>query len=385
MTWPHYTEACRRDVDALLKKGGTLSAYRANPKVGVGPAEGSLAWRLEREIEHIFKIKHAIAVNSGTAALHAALASLDLRGGKVITSPYSFSATVSAIILAGGTPVFADVDEFTYNITKETVDEAWQKGTKAVLPVSLFGLPAEVSAIAGLGATVIEDGCQAVGAVREGAYQSPKALATAWSFNGGKNVPAGECGALVTESDEVAQKARYLLNHAENFGQKWVGYNYRPNELTCCVAYHGVKALMGRNTERARLARSLFYAIQREFTYASLRWQDYLHMPPYQHTHGNHAFYVWPFLWYGGTRRLPLGRNTFVQRMKRKGFEIGEGYITPTLNEYPAFKRYCKRKLPVVEQLSKKTLCIWSGVVPGASDDDMGRFATAMVEAVKCK
>src|ERR1700690_566972 len=101
MTWPNYSPTCRKAVDQLLKNGGSLSAYRANKKVGAGPTEGSYAWKLERPAEKAFHVKHAGAVNSGTAALHAALSACDLGGRDVITTPYSFSATVSAILMAG--------------------------------------------------------------------------------------------------------------------------------------------------------------------------------------------------------------------------------------------------------------------------------------------
>src|ERR1700690_615705 len=140
---PSYSATTRKAVNELLKRGGSLSAYRANKDYGSGPVEGSYAWKLEREIEKRFKVKYAVAVNSGTAALHAALGSLDLRGMEVVTSPYSFSATVSAIVLAGGIPVFADVDPYTFCITKETVKRVITKRTRAILPVHLFGGLAE--------------------------------------------------------------------------------------------------------------------------------------------------------------------------------------------------------------------------------------------------
>ena len=120
--WPSYSKECRRAVDDLLRKGGSLSAYRANPlfPTWTGPSKDSYAWRLEREIERKFGVRHAVAVNSGTAALHAALASLNLKDGQeVVVSPYTFSATASAILLSGGTPVFADVDPYTFCISKK--------------------------------------------------------------------------------------------------------------------------------------------------------------------------------------------------------------------------------------------------------------------------
>lgn len=110
-TWPRYSAACRRDVDRLLRKGGSLSAYRSNPDYPIGPAEGSWAWRLERHAEEMFGAKHVVACSSGTMALQAALFAMNLpAGSEVVTTPFTFSATAATIIRAGLLPVFADVD-----------------------------------------------------------------------------------------------------------------------------------------------------------------------------------------------------------------------------------------------------------------------------------
>lgn len=220
--WPNYSPSCRKAVDELLRKGGSLSAYRANKDYGSGPTEGSYAYRLEREIEKRFKVKHAVACNSGTAALHAAIVAAlgkpRSAASEVIVSPYTFSATAAAILHAGYTPVFADVDPYTFCISKETVKRVISKRTKAILPVHLFGGLADVDGLLSFGVPVIEDACQAVGAKdSKGRYSGTVGLAGAYSFNGSKNVPAGEAGCLVTNSTKVAEYARLLMNHSENF------------------------------------------------------------------------------------------------------------------------------------------------------------------------
>jgi len=361
-TWPYYSGECQEAVTSLLLQGGSLSAYRANPQVGVEPRKDSYAWKLEREVERRFRVKHAVAVNSGTAALHAGLASLDLRGGEVITSPYTFSATASAIVLAGGTPVFADVDPYTFCITPETVKPYVTKRTKAILPVHLFGGLADVHGLRAFGVPVIEDACQAVGASRQGVYSGAFGLAGAYSFNGGKNVPAGECGVLVTNDPKVAQRARLLMNHAENFGADWVGLNYRPNELTACVAYHGLLELKERNQQRITLARHLYS--RTPIGHPVHRW------------YGDHVFYVAPF-----TLRK-LDRSLFIKRMKRMGVTVGGGYVTPPIHHYPAFRKYAKRELPIVDELSFKTLCLLDCVRPPATERDMEYVAECMKKAL---
>jgi len=372
MTWPNYSKACRSAVDDLLRKGGSLSAYRANPlfPTWTGPAEGSYAYKLEREIERKFRVRHAVAVNSGTAALHAALASLSLRPGEeVVTSPYTFSATASAILLSGGTPVFADVDPYTFCITKETVKRVITKRTRAILPVHLFGGLADMRGLLSLGLPVIEDACQAVGARSSDGYSGTTGLAGAYSFNGGKNVPAGECGMLVTNDDKVSEAARRFMNHGENFKRKEIGYNYRPNELTCAVAYHGLLELDERNERRRALAEKLCLEMRSKLP----------HLASTPHTWGeDHAFYVFALTL---TKFMP--RDLFIKRMKKRGIYASAGYLTPPLHMFPAFKKYARGRLPVVEELSFKTLCLINDLTPDKPLSYARKVAEAMRESLK--
>lgn len=372
MTWPTYSVACRSAVDDLLRRGGSLSAYRANKDYGVEPRLDSWACRLERQLERRMGVKHAVVVNSGTAALHAGLVNLDLRGGEVITSPYTFSATASAIVLAGGVPVFADVDSDSFCITKETVKRVVTRRTKAILPVHLFGGMAKTDEIASLGLPIVEDACQAVGSHIGGRHSGSFSLGGAYSFNGGKNIPAGECGAFVTNSDSLARSARLLMNHAENFGTDYVSYNYRPNELTACVAYHGLMELNENNRERISLAEALTSYIK-----AEKRLERFIEIPESVKFDGSHVYYVYCF------KLKNISRRLFARRMKdRWNIHVGEGYINPCLHEYKAFKKYARGPLPVAEELSRKSLCLFSHVTPGNTIAEMERTVKAMVNCV---
>lgn len=353
-TWPYYSPECRREVDALLKKGGSLSAYRANKNVGVGPREGSEAWKLEREIERKFRVKHAVAVNSGTAALHAALVAIGVSGRDVVVSPYTFSATCSAILLAGGRPVFSDVDPYTFCITKETVKRVITKRTAAILPVDLFGLMADVDGLKEFDRPIISDSCQAVGAGRDGKYSGTVADAGVYSFNGSKNIPAGEGGCLVTNDTRIANKARLFINHQENFGLKEVSPNYRIQEVVALIARHGLKELEERNQRRVDLMSVLYSEL------CHLTW-DNKQLPFLQlttHQKGECVYYVYPFTVNN------IDRSLFIKRMKRHGITVGAGYITPPLHHYPAFKKYATLELPVVDELSSKTLCLLYCLTP---------------------
>ena len=377
MTWPMYSKACRKDVDSLLKAGGSLSAYRANPKFPswTGPLEGSWADRLERDVVRRFGVRYAVAVNSGTAALQAALATLRLKDGEeVVTTPYSFSATVAAILLSGGRPVFADVDPGSFCISKETVKRVIGKRTRAILPVHLFGGLADLRGLQSFGLPVIEDACQAVGARSSDGYSGTQGLAGAYSFNGTKNVPAGECGMVVTNDPKVAETARYLGNHGENFHQKQVGMNFRPNEVTACIAWHGLQDLEVRNQRRQALAAEMNAVRHLDLVRAGVT------RPFGPDGDESHVYYVYPFTL---DARFPLPRAEFIKRMAKRGIPVGAGYITPTLDRYPAFRQYARGPLPVVHELSSKTLCILSTLTPDRPLSYAKTVADAMRESLR--
>lgn len=150
------------------------------------------------------------------------------------------------------------------------------------------------------------------------------------------------------------------MNHWENFGNG-IGYNYRPNELTACVAYHGLLELEERNQRRIDLAETLLESMGEGWTHFKCPTRPTAmsyNMPPWD-LNGGHVFYVLPLNLYRGA-----DRDKFIKRMKRMGIPVGAGYITPTLNHYPAFRKYARGPLPVVEELSSKTLCILSTLTP---------------------
>lgn len=366
MTWPTYSAACRNSVNLLLQEGGSLSAYRANKAFGAEPKLGSWAQRLESQLAMRMGVKYAVAVNSGTAALHAALSAIGVRGGEVVTSPYTFSATASAILLAGGRPVFADVDSDTFCISAETVKKHINCRTKAIVPVDLFGGLADPK-LWSMGVPVIEDACQAVGATKA------LGLATCISMNGGKNIPAGECGAMLTNNRKIAEQARLFMNHSENFGVDYVSYNYRPNELTACVAYHGLMELGENNRQRIQLAEALTSMIR-----ASRVLSRFIEVPESVKFDGSHVFYCYPF------KVKNMNRKRFAARMKnRYGITVGEGYIRPALHAYKAFRKYAKGRLPIVEKLSSESLCLFYDVAPGATIKDMEHKVDAMEFCVR--
>ena len=368
-SWPVYSPECRDKVDRLLRAGGSLSAYKANPDVGPEPYLGSWADRLERRAVNLSGYRYAVVVNSGTAALHVGLEALGVRGKEVITSPFTFSATVGAIVQAGGIPVFADIDERYFGLERKAVDSVLSRKTAAILPVSIFGCRSGLKALSGLPVPIVEDACQAAGVK----YDGPKPLWSVWSFNGGKQVPAGEAGCFLTDSAALARKARLVMNHGENFGSD-VGWNYRPNEVTCCIAWHGLDSLPQRQRQRLINVQALESFIAQD---------DYLtgRVCPFNYTEP-HGYYVWPFDYWGHIGGH-MSRQRFIKRMADRGVAVGLKYVDLTDKEkYPAFKRMKRTPMPNLRRV-RNTLCFLSCVTSEASVDDMYRLSQAMKEALR--
>ena len=220
-----------------------------------------------------------------------------------------------------------------------------------VVPVDLFGAVADRRN--GLPhRPVIADSCQAVGA-----YTGMRgAQAAVWSMNGQKNVPAGEAGAVLTDDADLARYIRRYISHGENWQtlvEPEVGLNGRLNELTACVAYHGLQDLPRNNARRRRLALELWRLLKDEDRLLGL-------LTPRQLL--DHALYVYPF-------RVSerVDRTKFVANLRKLGVEAGEGYIQPPLHKYPAFASYVTEPLPVVEELSARSLVLLYHIRPPAT------------------
>jgi dTDP-4-amino-4,6-dideoxygalactose transaminase len=172
---------------------------------------GPRAAELERRFAEYVGARHAIALASGTAAMHLALAGLGVGpGDEVIVPPITWPATANVVVHTGATPVFVDVLESDLNIDPEAVRRAVTPRTKAVMPVDLAGAPADLDPILELGIPVVEDAAHAIEAAYRGRKVGSISHATAFSLYATKNVAAGEGGVLTTDNDELAEMVRKL-------------------------------------------------------------------------------------------------------------------------------------------------------------------------------
>lgn len=225
-------------------------------------AQGPMVQRLELEFAEMIGVRHVVAVNNGTTALIAALEVLDLQpGDEVITSPFTFVATLNAILAAGATARFADIGLDDFNVTAASIAERVTDRTKVVLPVHLYGQCADMPDIAALaqrgGFHLVEDAAQAHGASVAGR------AAGAWgtgcfSLYGTKNLTSGEGGLISTDDDQLADRLRVLRNQGmrQRYQYEMAGNNYRLTDLQAAVcvpqlgAYDDVVKARQRNAAR---------------------------------------------------------------------------------------------------------------------------------------
>ena len=242
--WP---EIRQEDKDAVMRvlDRGRLWGAKA-PEVTA----------LEREWAAWVGQRYSLATNSGTAALHMALAAVGVGpGDEVITTPFSFTATATSILYHNAIPIFADIDPVTYNIDPAQIAEKITPRTKAILPVHLYGLAADMDPILDIaarhGLAVVEDCCQAHGALYKGRKLGTLGHVAAFSINGSKYLAAGEGGLLVTSNEDILERAarvrqfgeRHVVSGPREYDSLGMGWMYRTTEMTAALARSQLKRL----------------------------------------------------------------------------------------------------------------------------------------------
>ncbi len=303
---------------------------------------------IEREIAHYLGVSHAVGVASGTDALALALRALGIeQGDEIILPTYTFFATVEAVMQVGATPVFVDSQPDTYCLNVDQVEERLTERTKAVIPVHLYGCPAEMDHLRELtqseGIKVIEDNAQAMGADYHGMKTGSIGDVGCLSFFPSKNLGAyGDGGMVVTNNEEVAQQVRMLRTHGwrKKYFPEMVGYNSRLDEVQAAVLRVKLQYLDKWNARRRQLAH--------EFT--DRLWKLGIGVPcePPQSTHVYHLYIV------------AVDQREKVQAaLKEAGIASGIYYPQPLHFADPCRTfGYHKGSFPVAEEACRKTLAI---------------------------
>lgn len=229
-------------------------------------AQGRRVLELESELAKLCGTKYAIAVNSGTAALHTALVSAGVgTGDEVITTPFTFVATANSILMAGAKPVFADIREDTFNIDPDMIERAITKKTKAIIVVNLYGQPAEYKKINSIAKKhnliVIEDAAQSIGAEYMGKPSGSLGDIGCFSFYATKNIMCGEGGMITTNNKVYTERARLFRHHGQDEKKKYeytgLGYNYRMTDISATIALGQLKKIDEFTNKRIRNAKIL--------------------------------------------------------------------------------------------------------------------------------
>jgi perosamine synthetase len=222
------------DIDAVV---GVLKT----PHLSLGPKLPEF----ESAFAAFLGMKHGVAVNSGTSALHLVVRALGLApGDEMITSSFTFVATANCAMFEGARPVFVDIDERTWNIDVSKMAAAVTGRTKLLMPVHIFGRPMPMDAVMKLGEErripVVEDACESLGATYKGRPAGSFGAASTFAFYPNKQMTTGEGGLIVTNDDRLAMLCKSMRNQGRDPGAGWLaharlGYNYRLSDINCAL------------------------------------------------------------------------------------------------------------------------------------------------------
>jgi dTDP-4-amino-4,6-dideoxygalactose transaminase len=309
---------------------------------------------LEDEIARYSQTRHAIGCASGSDALLLALMSSGVGGqDEVITTPFTFFATASAIARSGARPVFVDIDERTYNLNPGQIESAITERTRAIMPVHLYGQCAEMDRLLELGQRrgipIIEDAAQAIRAEDRRRRAGSMGTIGCFSFYPSKNLGgAGDAGMLVTNDDEHAKRLRMPRVHGEEtkYHHQVIGINSRLDALQAVVLRTKLKYLEGWNQERQRRAQ------QYEIMFSDAGLSEVIEVP-YVRSDARHVYHQFVIRVRGGKR------DALLDHLSNSGIGSGVYYPVPLhLQNCFAYLGHKEGDFPFAEAAAKETLAL---------------------------
>lgn len=328
-------------------------------------AQGPQVARLEEAFAATCGVRYAVAVASGTAALHMAVLAHGIGpGDEVITTPFSFIATATSILMAGARPVFVDIDERTYNLDPDQIEAALTPRTRAIMPVHLYGQPAEMERISAItarhGLALIEDAAQAVGATYRGRPVGSFGTGC-FSLYATKNIMSGEGGILTTDDPHVAEKLRLLRSHGSRvrYYHDELGYNYRMTDLQAAIGLAQLEKLERFSAARGANADVL----TRHITHPGV-------LTPYVRPDVRHVFHQFTI------RVAAEARDGAVRQLNQAGVGTAVFYPVP-IHQQTLFRNLGYADgLPVSERIAREVLSL--PVHPALTEVELGQIASAV-------
>jgi perosamine synthetase len=387
---PIIDEEEKKAVMEVLESG-KLSTFIAQP--GEHFLGGEKIRRFEKEFAKYNNIKYAIAFNSATAALHAAIAGCGVEAGEeVIVPPYTFTSTATCALMHNAIPVFADIKSDIFCLDPAKVEQAITPRTRAIIPVHLFGHPSDIDEIIAIARKhnlkVIEDCAQAPGALYKGEHVGTIGDCGIFSFQETKNIMTGEGGMLITNSEQIAEVARMIRNHGEvilesqkcrTYRSDILGWNYRMTEMEAALGIVQLTKLDKLNSRRIELANHL------SMNLIAINGLE----PPIVYSFAKHVYYAYPVKY--SEHQIGIPRGLFVKALVAEGIPFGAGYVKPLyLNPiyhenkpfiYKYFGKgisYDKGTCPVAERLYERELILTPVCRPLATMEDMDDIVKAI-------
>ena len=325
--------------------------------------QGEKVARLEESFTEVCQVKHAIAVSTGTAALHLALLAHGIGpSDEVITPSFTFIASVNSIVYTGATPVFADIEPDTFNLDPNLAEAAITPRTRAIMTVHLYGYPCNMDAFIDIARrhnlVIVEDAAQAIGAAFKGKPAGSFGTGC-FSLYATKNIMTGEGGMVTTNDDDIARRLRMLRQHGmrQRYHHEILGYNFRMTDLHAAIGLAQMERLDDFTARRRHNAGYLSRHIQ-SLIVPSVK-------PEYDH------------VWHQYTVRVPdqatFTRDQAIETLSEAGIGTGVFYPVPAHQQRYVQERYGPKSLPVTEQLAQQVFSL--PVHPQLSPADLERIA----------
>jgi perosamine synthetase len=329
----------------------------------------------ERAFAQWLGAPHASAVSSGTAGLHLALRAVGVaEGDEVVTSPFSFVASANAALFERARPVFADIDARTLNLDPAAAAAAVTERTSALLPVHIFGYPADLPAFEQLGLPIVEDACEALGAVHaDGMRVGTRGHPAAFAFYANKQLTTGEGGMLTLADAGLKERIDAERNQGRAPDMGWLdhdrlGFNYRLTDIACAIGLVQLRRLDGMLADRARVAGSYREAL------AAI---EGLGLPCEDAGAERRGWFVFVV-------QVPRGhdRDEVIHALRARGVQC-KPYL-PAIHLMSFYReRYGHREgeFPVCEDVAARSLAL--PFFPAMTEGQVGRVAAALAEAVR--
>jgi perosamine synthetase len=359
----------KEEIDAVI---GVLKSGLLTSKDGDGP----YAKKFEESFGRYVGTKYAVAMNSGTAALHAALLAADVGSGdEVIVPSFTFTSTVEAVVFTGAKPVFADIDPATYCMDPSSFESAITSKSVAVIPVHLYGLMADMESIVKIarehGLVVIEDAAQAHGAELNGRKAGSFGDFGCFSFYASKSITTGEGGMVTLNRRDNADALCSIRNHGEgrHHTSERLGHNYRLPELSCAIGYYQLLKLPRFIEARRRNADKLTSQLENVGRLAL----------PEEPKGYKHTWYIYTLR----VRGCRAGeRNKIVSRLVNAGIQADVYYRTP-LHLAPYYRQkfgFKTQMLPKTETAARQVFSLPTH--PNLTDEDIKYMGARVSKSV---